>query len=95
MNIQDAINELQNAIIETEFEGEFVSIKAKIDREGNVAVETETVAPDEPFVIRTDKKDEIVRRRFSKSSAGLIDIQVWESGNREWIPENEADWVTA
>ena len=97
-NIDDAIESMRNMIRETEFEGEFVSLSVKTDKHGELVVETKTVKPGEPFTIYTNRKDEIVRRRFRKDLGVIgspIIVEVYEDGAREWIPEHEADWVTA
>ena len=90
MDIQSAIDTMQNLIRETEFEGDFVSLKVSGSKCGTVLVETETA--DFPKHAIFDKKDFTVRRRFIMSG-NTVDVEVWDDSERKWISEAEATWL--
>jgi len=80
----DILRQIHNTICETEFEGEFISLKATRDKKGDLVVETETCEPLAPFSVRHSKPDSI-RRRFTVQN-NVVTVQVYDG---EWIPEKE------
>lgn len=91
-NIDSAIESMRNMIRETEFEGEFISLNMKTDRNGELVIETKTVAPKKLFTILFNRKEEIVHRRFRKDLGVVgspIIVEVRDGGAREWVPEKE------
>ena len=78
------LRSIENTICETEFEGDFVSMKVTKDKKGNLVVETRTRETLPPFTIG---KPAIVRRRFSQPDDILVVVEVYNRG--EWIHEKE------
>jgi hypothetical protein len=78
--MNDILEEIQNTICETDFEGEFVSLKVRKDQVGRLIIETETCEPLPPFTVGFQDP---VRRRFTVTPSNEVVVEIHDGD--EWI----------